>query len=205
MSSCVLFLVDSSGLIIVVSSIPSGSYNLSTISSLGSLNSERRNLRETSHLDYLSFRLSFQFCRLPYCPIDGVLYFKDDFQFLEFPFINWLSYCMCYGVLFIKSSPALSSRIFSTLSSIRFSVSSFMLKSLIHLDLKYRSLCILYMQISSLTSTICWRWFIFSNMYFWLPFNNPSVHKCMDLYVGLQFNSIDQHCLHGNTIWFLLL
>ena len=47
-------------------------------------------------------------------------------------------YLMCHDILFTKLSPVLmGSRLFSTFCSISFSVSSFILRSLIHLDLSF--------------------------------------------------------------------
>ena len=47
-----------------------------------------------------------------------------------------------------------------------------------------------YMHLSNLTSTICWRFCLFSCVYFWL-YKNSSVHRCIDLCLGLQLDSID--------------
>ena len=65
------------------------------------------------------------------------------------------------SVLFRKSFPVpMSSMLFSTLSSIRFTVSGFTFDSLIHLELgfvqddKYGSILFFYMQGSTLTSSI---------------------------------------------------
>ena len=72
------------------------------------------------------------------------------------------------GVLFRKLLPEpMNSRLFPIFSSIRFSVSGVMLKSLIHLDSNlYRVISInlfafFYMQPSSQTSTICYRCYHF--------------------------------------------
>jgi hypothetical protein len=76
------------------------------------------------------------------------------------------------------------SRLLPTFSSIRFSVSSFMLRCLNHLDLILHRVInmylflFFYMQTFSLTSIICWRCFLFSIVYFWLLYQKSGVHMC---------------------------
>ena len=72
-----------------------------------------------------------------------------------------LSVCAA-GVIFRKWFPVtMHFSVFPTFSSIRFSVSGFMLRSLIHLDLsfvhgdRYGSIFIFYILISSYASTTC--------------------------------------------------
>jgi hypothetical protein len=60
-----------------------------------------------------------------------------------------------------------------------------------------------HIQPSSLTSTICLRCcFSFSVLFGFFVKN----HRSVDLYLGLQFDSIDQHvCFYPNTMSFFLL
>ena len=113
------------------------------------------------------------------------------------------------GVLFRKFPPVpMSSRLFPTFSSIRFSVSGFMLRSLIHLDLsfvqgdKYGSIFILLHTDSQLDQhhLLKMLFIILASL------SKSSDHKCVVLFLGLQFYSIDQHvCLCTNTMQFLSL
>ena len=48
---------------------------------------------------------------------------------------------------------------------------------------------LLYMQLSSLNRTICWKCCVFSNVYCWLPYD---YWRNVGLYVGPQFYPIDQ-------------
>ena len=92
----------------------------------------------------------FPFCRLLFCLIDSVLCIIEAFQFQEVHLlIVGLSVCAT-GVIFRKCSPVpMCSRLLPTFSSIRLSVTGFMLRSLIHLDLsfvqcnRYEFICIL--------------------------------------------------------------
>ena len=56
-------------------------------------------------------------------------------------------------------------------------------------------------------TSICWRYFLFSIVWFFSFFvKNPSVHRCVGLFQGLWFDSIDQHvCSYTNTMQCLLL
>lgn len=50
------------------------------------------------------------------------------------------------------------------------------------------------------------RCFLFPIVYSWLLFQKSGIHRCMNLHLCLQLNSIEQPvCFHVNTIWFLLL
>jgi hypothetical protein len=106
------------------------------------------------------------------------------------------------GILFRKFPHLpMSSRLFPNFSSIRFSVSGFMLRSLIYLNLsflqceKYGSIFI-FLHTYRQTSTIYWRCFLFSLVCFWHHCQGSSDHKCIVLFLGLQFYFIDQHvCL----------
>jgi len=72
----------------------------------------------------------FSYCRLPFGPFDRILCLTEVFLFHEVLFIN----CWSVGVLSRKiSSVPMHSKLFLTFSSMRFVVSGFMLRSLIHL------------------------------------------------------------------------
>ena len=43
-----------------------------------------------------------------------------------------------------------------------------------------------------LRNTIYWRSFLYSTVCFWLLCQNTSAHRCMDLFLSIWFNSIDQ-------------
>jgi hypothetical protein len=87
------------------------------------------------------------------------------------------------------------SRLFPTFSSMRFSVSGFMLRLLIHLDLSFMqgdkdgSVCILLYAVSSLINTIDRKCYIISNVYFWLCFIKNKVFLSEWIYFWV-FNSI---------------
>ena len=118
------------------------------------------------------------------------------------------------GVLFRKFPPVpMSSRLFPTFSSLRFSVSGFMFRSLIHLDLsfvqgdKYGSIFIFstYQQ-PVRPSSFVEDAFFFPLYVFHFLCQRSSDGKCVVLFLGLQFYSIDQPvCLSTNTIQFLSL
>ena len=101
----------------------------------------------------------------PLCPIDSVLCITETWQFYEVWFLNSCSESINHGVLFRKISPmSMCSRLFPTFSSISFSVSGFMGRSLIHVDLSFAqgdkngSISIFLhadLQFDSWTSTIC--------------------------------------------------
>jgi hypothetical protein len=84
-----------------------------------------------------------------------------------------------------------------TFSSIGFSIADFMLRFLIHLDLRFCRVINMdlfvfsCMQTSSYTSTISWRGFpLFSFYAFWLLCQKSSIHSCVGLFLCLLFNSI---------------
>ena len=80
----------------------------------------------------------FPFCRLSFCLVDHVLCFTDAFQFQEVPFVNCFSQCLCYwGYIYEVVPVPMRSTVLSTFSSIMFSVAGFMLRSLIHLNLRF--------------------------------------------------------------------
>lgn len=82
-----------------------------------------------------------------------------------------------------------------TFFPIRFTVSGFMLKSLTHLELsftksnKYQSICILLHPDIQLDQHHLLKFFII--VYFRLLYQNSGVHRCLDLHLELQFDSID--------------
>jgi hypothetical protein len=132
----------------------------------------------------------FSFCRLSHF-LTGVFVsfaLQKVFHFNEVSFIYYLLFIdisvWTIDVLFRNSSPmSLSSRIFPIFSYIGFSMSRFILRTLNHLDLnfvhgyKFGSILIIYMQISSLISTICLKCCLYSTVYFWLLPQNESVHR----------------------------
>ena len=93
---------------------------------------------------------SFPICRLPFCPLGSFFCLTEAFRFHEVHLLIANLSAYDSDALFRKMSPVpMRSRLLTTFSSIRFSVFSFMLRSLIHLDLsfvqgdKYGSICIL--------------------------------------------------------------
>ena len=81
----------------------------------------------------------FPICWSPFCLIEGVFCFAEALQFYEVPFIDSRSYSTshcCSIQEFFPLCPYLrgSSSLFSSIS---FSVSGFMWRSLIHLDLSF--------------------------------------------------------------------
>ena len=102
------------------------------------------------------------------------------------------------GVLFRKLSPVpMSSRLLPTFYSIRFSVSGFVLRDKIHLELNFvqgdrcGSICVL------LHAHAVWPAPFVDDVVFFpmciSGLSNSGVHVCVDLCLSLQFNSIDQH------------
>jgi hypothetical protein len=76
--------------------------------------------------------------RLPICLIDYVLCLTEPFQFHRSHLLILDLKSWAIGVLFKKIPPMpMRSRLITTFSFMRFSVSGFMLKSLIHLDLSF--------------------------------------------------------------------
>jgi hypothetical protein len=104
----------------------------------------------------------------------------------------------------------MSLRLFPTFSSLRFSVSGFMLRFLIYLDLdlsfvqgdKYGSIFILLHTDSQLDQRFLFFFFFFI-VYFWDLCQRSNDCKCVVLFLGFQFYSIVQHfCLCTNTMQF---
>jgi hypothetical protein len=72
-----------------------------------------------------------------FCPTESILCFIEAFQFHEVLFINCWSYSLRHRCSVRKlSSVPMCSRLFPTIS-MRFSLSCFMLKTLIHLGLNF--------------------------------------------------------------------
>jgi len=149
-------------------------------------------------------KIFFPVCRLPICLIDSLLCLTEAFQLHEVPFFNSLSWTWIIGVLFKKCLlVAMSSRVFPVFSSTRFSVSVFILGSLIHLDMnfvqgdKYGSIFIYLHSDYQLDQH--------SIVYVRLLCRRSSVCNYAMLYLGLQFYSIDLPvCLCTNTMHFLI-
>lgn len=99
-------------------------------------------------------------------------------------------------VLFRKTSLVpMSQRLFPTFSSIRFNIFGFILSLLIYLNLGFMvynniiSISLfefIYMLSSSLSSTIYWKCYPLSSVYFCLLHLQSDIHSCVDLYLGLQ-------------------
>lgn len=82
----------------------------------------------------------FPFDMLPFCPIDDILFLTEAFQFhflrLRLLIVDLSAFAI--GVLSRRLFPGpRHSRLFSTSSSIRFSIFGFLLRSWIHLDLSF--------------------------------------------------------------------
>lgn len=97
---------------------------------------------------------------------------------------------------------------FHTFSSISFSVSDFMLRSMFHLKLSflwvnnYGSVGFFSLQPSRMTNSFCWRCYL-------LPvytFGFFIKIRCVDFCICLQSESVDHYvCFYANTMKFLLL
>ena len=123
-----------------------------------------------------------------------------------------LSTCII-GALFKKSSPVpMCSRLFSTFSSIRFSVPGFMLRSPSHLDFRFHAWRLVWLYLHSSTCTPVQPASFVEDAFFFpvcisdFFLSTPCVHRCVILCLGLQFDSIDQ-CVYFSTniMQFLLL
>lgn len=93
------------------------------------------------------------------------------------------------------------SRIFPTFSSIRFSGTGFMFRSLINLDWSFVQdmdlfsfFCILS---PSYTSNICWRYFVLPVVQFWILCKQSVLHRCVDLCRGLWIDTIERSGWRG--------
>jgi hypothetical protein len=117
------------------------------------------------------------------------------------------------GVLFRKFHPVpMSSRLFHTFSSIRFSVSGFRLRTLSHLHLsfvqgdKYGSIFIFLYTYSLIDQLHFLKICSLFHCIFLHLCQRSSVCKCVVLFLGLQFYTNDQCvCLYINTMQFLSL
>lgn len=82
---------------------------------------------------------------------------------------------ICTIMVLSSESSFLSSSAFPTFPSIRFKVHGLMLMFLINLELRfvwgeiYGSSFIFYLWPSSLNGIICWWYYLFTHMYYWLP------------------------------------
>lgn len=102
------------------------------------------------------------FYRFPFHHIDNVLCLTEIFKFHEIQLlIVNLTVCVV-GILFRKLSPlAVRSMLFPTFSCMRFSISEFMLRFLIHLNLSFvkgdgnRSALSFYLKTSGYANTAC--------------------------------------------------
>ena len=81
-----------------------------------------------------------------------------------------------------------------------------------HLDLSFvqgdknRSICILLPADLQLDQHHLLKMLSFSTVWFWLLYQRSSNHRCVGLFLDLQFYSIDLPvCLCTNTMWFLSL
>ena len=131
------------------------------------------------------------------CLIDGVLCLIEALHFHEVSFIYFVDLrARAIGVLFRKlSHVSMSLRLFPTYSSIRSSVSGFMLRSLIHLDLtfvqsgKYGFIFILLHANCQLDQHQLLKTFSFFPSYVFVFFVNDHVSIGMWVYFWV-FNSI---------------
>jgi hypothetical protein len=88
-------------------------------------------------------------------------------------------------------------RLFLTLSSVRFSVSGFVLKALVHIDFsfaqgdKYECICILLHADIQFDQHHFWK-MLYEHLYFWLFSQKSGVQRHVDLCLCLQFNFIYQ-------------
>jgi len=132
---------------------------------------------------------------LPFCPIDNVFCLTEDFQFHEVPFVNWswsLNHWCFIHKIFLCAKFLL--RLFPTFSSTRFSVSGFMWRSLIHLDMslvlgnKNWSIWILLHSDHQLDQNRLLKMLFFPTVFLWLHCRRSTVHR----WLGLQSYFIDQ-------------
>lgn len=77
------------------------------------------------------------FSGLPFCLIDSVFCLKEVFQFQDVPFYSDPSHCVCYCHIQEVVSSINMFKATSQFFSINFSITSFMLKSLIYLNLSF--------------------------------------------------------------------
>lgn len=160
----------------------------------------------------------FSIQRLPLCSNDGVLCSKKLSSFMKFHLLNVSLNACAIGVIFRKSFPiSISSSISKAFSSIRFRVSSFMLRCLIYSN----SIELIFVQVkreesslillcaaipSNLTNTISWRRHLFSSVCWWPLCQKSGGYMSVGLHMGPQFYSIVQWlCFYASTMLFLLL
>lgn len=104
------------------------------------------------------------------------------------------------------------SRLFPAFSSIRFSISDFLLRSLIHLNVSFvqgdkrGSIFILLHIVHQLDQRCLLKMLSLFFHHFWLLYQRSSVHWCVGLLLGLQFYSADWPiCFCTNTMCVFLL
>lgn len=138
----------------------------------------------------------FLFCRLQLCLNDAV---QKHLCFLK----SHLLFSVCDNDTQFRTSSLVPE--FKTIPHFLFSqisVSALMLKSLVHLDLSFvqnekcGSLCSLHW-----TSIFGWKCCLFSSVYFWLLYQKSGVHWCVDICLGLQFDSIDHMSVFVPIVW----
>jgi len=88
-----------------------------------------------SHGHMRSWWNLFTICSLPFCATDNTLCLQKIFSFMG-SYLLIIDHSFWAAFLFMSPIP-LSSRLFPTFSSVRFSIFDFMLRSLIHLDLSF--------------------------------------------------------------------
>ena len=130
---------------------------------------------------------------------------QKSFSFMRFHLLILDLSAWAIGVLFRKLSPVpMSSRLLPTFCSIRFSVSGFTLRSLIHLDLnfvqgdRYGSICILLHADIQLDQHHLLKMFSLFHCMSWFL---CQIQVCVCLFLGLCFDSIDQPvCFYTKTM-----
>ena len=141
----------------------------------------------------------------------GSFALQKIFNFMRLHLLSVDLSAWAISVLFRKSYPVpMSSRPSPTLSSIRFNVSQFMLRTLIQLELsfvqgdKYGSICSLLLVDIQFDQHHLLEMFFLSFIFpvcSWLLYQRLGVHRYVDLCLGLQFDPIDQHvCFYVHTM-----
>jgi hypothetical protein len=137
---------------------------------------------------------------------------QELFSFMRSHVAIVLSVCVI-RVLFRKSFPVpINSSLFPRFFSIRVRKSGLMLGSFIHFKLtfmqddKYGSICTPLHTAIQLGQHHLLKRLSFSVVYFWLLCQNSDFHRYVQLCLGLQFNSIDEHVYFNSTtqLWLSL-
>lgn len=156
-------------------------------------------------------KIFFQFCRLLLCLNNWVLCLVEAFQFCEVPYINCDLSTSTTAVLFRKASPlCTSSRLFSSFSSISFSVTGFMVRPLLPLEFSFGQgdnyIYILLHTDSQSDHHYLLKMLSFIQCVFMGSLLKHRCPQACGLCLGLQFESIHQYaCFYANSMWFLLL